>query len=239
MDRPRRLDHHPRRDRAASTPSSPTSRTTRPSSWLPESAESTKVVEELSSTVDPNDIPTLVVYHRDGGLTAEDLAAMDEQAAEIAEIDGVTDAGVLTPNVAAQQPGPPGPARLRGRRGRLPLPSPSTSARTAGPTSPTPPTRSATSPQIDGVTVHLAGYGGQAADAAEAFEGIDTNLILITLLRGDRDPAVHLPQPDPVAPADPQRGLRLHDRRRAWSTCWPSTPTSPSTARARRSSASW
>ena len=36
--------------------------------------------------------------------------------------------------------------------------------------------------QIDGVTVHLAGYGGQAADSAEAFEGIDTNLILATLL---------------------------------------------------------
>ena len=36
--------------------------------------------------------------------------------------------------------------------------------------------------QIDGVTVHLAGYGGQAADSAEAFEGIDTNLILVTLL---------------------------------------------------------
>ena len=30
--------------------------------------------------------------------------------------------------------------------------------------------------------MHLAGYGGQAADSAEAFEGIDTNLILATLL---------------------------------------------------------
>ncbi len=30
--------------------------------------------------------------------------------------------------------------------------------------------------------MHLAGYGGQAADSAEAFEGIDTNLILVTLL---------------------------------------------------------
>ena len=39
------------------------------SSWLPESAESTQVLEELSETVDPNDIPTLVVYQRDGGLT--------------------------------------------------------------------------------------------------------------------------------------------------------------------------
>ena len=35
------------------------------SSWLPGSAESTKVLDELSETVDPNDIPTLVVYHRD------------------------------------------------------------------------------------------------------------------------------------------------------------------------------
>ena len=34
---------------------------------------------------------------------------------------------------------------------------------------------------IDGVTVHLAGFGGQAADSAEAFEGIDTTLVLATL----------------------------------------------------------
>src|SRR5215217_7908602 len=47
------------------------------SSWLPGSAESTKVLDELSETVDPNDIPTLVVFHRDGGLTDDDLAAME------------------------------------------------------------------------------------------------------------------------------------------------------------------
>jgi RND superfamily putative drug exporter len=34
---------------------------------------------------------------------------------------------------------------------------------------------------MDGVEVHLAGYGGQAADSAEAFEGIDTTLVLATL----------------------------------------------------------
>ena len=47
------------------------------SSWLPASAESTKVLDELSTTVDPNDIPTLVVYHRSSGLTEDDFAAMD------------------------------------------------------------------------------------------------------------------------------------------------------------------
>jgi RND superfamily putative drug exporter len=71
------------------------------SSWLPGSAESTKVVEELTGTVDPNDIPTLVVYHRPGGLTDADLAAMDEDATKIAEIKGVTDKGAISPNGAA------------------------------------------------------------------------------------------------------------------------------------------
>src|SRR5215211_4927146 len=82
------------------------------SSWLPGSAESTKVVEELTGTVDPNDIPTLVVYHRSSGLTDADLSAMDEDAQQIAEIKGVTDKGATSPNAAAAlaaqgQPGVP------------------------------------------------------------------------------------------------------------------------------------
>ena len=149
------------------------------SSWLPESAESTKVLEELTGTVDPNDIDTLVVYHREGGLTPADLAAMDEHAAEIAEVDGVTDEAVLTPNLAAQQ-GIPVPLVSEdgevanvaftfnfGDDGWLDIPDAAEEVRDIA--------------QIDGVTVHLAGYGGQAADASEAFEGIDTNLIFAAL----------------------------------------------------------
>ena len=150
------------------------------SSWLPASAESTKVLEELSTTVDPNNIPTLVVYHRSSGLTEDDFAAMDEQAAEIAEIDGVTDDGVLSPNVAQEQNLP---VQLVSEDGELAylyftfnfgengwtdIPAAADEVRDIA--------------QVDGVTVHLAGYGGQAADSAEAFEGIDTNLIMITLL---------------------------------------------------------
>ena len=71
------------------------------SSWVPSSAESTRVADQLSKEINPNDIPTLVAYHRPGGLTDDDLAAIDEQAAEIADIDGVNSAGVLTPNAAA------------------------------------------------------------------------------------------------------------------------------------------
>ncbi|UUZ57946.1 hypothetical protein [Nocardioides sp. B-3] len=38
------------------------------SSWLPESAESTRALEKLGAFRDVNAIPTLVVYQRDGGL---------------------------------------------------------------------------------------------------------------------------------------------------------------------------
>jgi RND superfamily putative drug exporter len=151
------------------------------SSWLPASAESTKVVEELSNTVDPNDIPTLIVYYRPGGLTDSDRAAIEEQATELGNINGVVDQKVLTPEAAAQIPDLPfklssddGQVAVStltfnfGKNGWNDIPDAADQIREIT--------------AIDGDTVHLAGYGGQAADAAEAFEGIDTNLILITLL---------------------------------------------------------
>ncbi|MCF6378845.1 MMPL family transporter [Nocardioides KLBMP 9356] len=153
------------------------------SSWLPGSAESTKVLDELSETVDPNDIPTLVVFHRDGGLTDDDLAAMEQDGKEIAELDGVTDQGVLTPAAAeaAAAQGAPVPTLVSedgevaylyfvlnfGTDGWNAIPAAADEIRDIA--------------KIDGGEVHLAGYGGQAADSAEAFEGIDTNLIFATL----------------------------------------------------------
>lgn len=157
------------------------------SSWLPASAESTKVLEELSDSVDPNDIPTLVVYNRDGGLTDADLADMDAQAAKIAaDVEGVTDdnddgkADVLSPNVAKQLNLPQklisddGEVAYLylvlnfGDEGWNAIPDAADEIRDIA--------------KIDGVTVHLAGFGGQAADSAESFEGIDTNLIFLTLI---------------------------------------------------------
>jgi putative drug exporter of the RND superfamily len=153
------------------------------SSWLPGSAESTKVLDELSQTVDPNDIPTLVVYHRVGGLTDDDFAAMEADGAEIADLDGVTDQGVLTPAAAeaAAAQGAPVPTLVSedgevaylyfvlnfGADGWNAIPDAAAEIREIA--------------TIDGGEVHLAGYGGQAADSAAAFEGIDTNLIFATL----------------------------------------------------------
>ena len=153
------------------------------SSWLPESAESTRVLEELSQSVDPNDIPTLVVYHRDGGLTEDDLAQVEEHGPQIAELDGVTEQGVLTPAAAeaAAAQGAPVPTLVSddgevaylyfvlnfGDEGWQAIPDAADEIRDIA--------------TLDGGEVHHAGFGGQAADSAEAFEGIDTNLIMITL----------------------------------------------------------
>src|ERR687898_1948269 len=54
------------------------------SSWLPQSAESTRAFEKLEPFQDPNAIPTIVVYHRDGGLTQADRAAIEQHAVEFA-----------------------------------------------------------------------------------------------------------------------------------------------------------
>lgn len=147
------------------------------SSWLPGDAESTEAADELASTVDPNDIPTLVVYLRDGGLTDDDRAAIAEQAQELGGIDGVS-GEVLSPDAAAQaglggysEDGEVAVTSLTfnfGANGWNDIPDAVDRIREIA--------------DIDGVTVHLAGFGGQAADAAESFEGIDTNLIFATLL---------------------------------------------------------
>ena len=55
---------------AASPASSPRSRTTRPSSWLPGNAESTRALEKMEPFQDPNAIPTTVVYEKDVRLHA-------------------------------------------------------------------------------------------------------------------------------------------------------------------------
>ncbi len=137
------------------------------SSWLPESAESTRALEELTAFQDPDAIPTVLVYERAEGLTGADVAAATAQVEEIARLaavegevvgpipseDGAAMQTVLTVNV--------------GPEGWNLMPDVANDLREIA--------------AIDGVDVHVAGPGGQAADSAEAFGGIDTTLLLATL----------------------------------------------------------
>lgn len=136
-------------------------------SWLPEDAESTRALEKLSSFQNPDAIPTLVVYEREGGLTDADRAAAAAQVAEIQALDGVEG------QVVGPIPSEDGEAMQTvvtfdlGKNGWSQMPATADELREIA--------------AIDGVEVYIAGAGGQAADSAEAFEGIDSTLLFATL----------------------------------------------------------
>jgi putative drug exporter of the RND superfamily len=134
------------------------------SSWLPASAESTKALEKLEPFQDPNAIPTVVVYERTGGLTQDDIAAATDQAAELQELDGVEG------KVIGPIPSEDGEAMQTivtfnlGKNGWNAMPDKVEEIHDVA-------------PETDGLSVHVVGAGGQAADSAQAFEGLDSNLL--------------------------------------------------------------
>jgi RND superfamily putative drug exporter len=137
------------------------------SSWLPATAESTRALEKLEPFQDPNTIPTVVVYERDSGLTGADVAAAQADAAEFAQMEGV-EGEVLGP-----QPSEDGEALQTvvnfnlGDDGWNEMPGVTDELRDIA--------------AIEGANVHVAGMGGQAADAAEAFGGLETTLLFAAL----------------------------------------------------------
>ncbi|MGH2578008.1 MAG: MMPL family transporter, partial [Actinomycetota bacterium] len=137
------------------------------SSWLPESAESTKAIEKLEPFQDPDTIPTVVAYERASGLTQQDIAAATAQASGFAGMDGVT-GEVVGPMVSED-----GQAMQTlvsfdfGANGWMEMPDTAEQLREAA--------------AIDGVNVYITGAGGQAADGSEVFEGIDGTLLFATL----------------------------------------------------------
>ncbi len=137
------------------------------SSWLPASAESTKGFETLEPFQDPNTIPTVVVYERKGGLTPADLADAKADVADFEKLDGVD--GAITGPI----PSADGEALQTiinfnlGSDGWNKMPDTVDAIRDIADT--------------DGVSVHIAGAGGQAADAVEAFGGLDSTLLFAAL----------------------------------------------------------
>lgn len=154
------------------------------SSWVPASAESTRVSNAISDDVNPNDIPTLVVYHRDGGLTDEDFASMVAQGKEIAKVDGITDAGVLTPAAAEalRAEGKNVPDLVSedgevayvyfvlnfGKDGWNKIGPPVDDIKDIA--------------KLDGADVYVGGFGGQASDFIESFANSHFWLLALTFL---------------------------------------------------------
>src|SRR5215208_6652860 len=58
------------------------------SSWLPASAESTKALDKLAPFQDENEIPAVLVYEKESGLTEADLTKIGRQIDEVQQLDG-------------------------------------------------------------------------------------------------------------------------------------------------------
>ncbi len=137
------------------------------STWLPGSAESTKALDKLSAFQDQNDIPTVVVYYRATGLTSSDLSAIKGQLPAISAMKGVVGQahgpvtskdGEVAQTVVTYN---------FGKNGWNDLPDTADKLKKII--------------KIPGVTAYIAGQGGQAADSASAFAGIDGTLLFATL----------------------------------------------------------
>ncbi len=138
------------------------------SSWLPQNAESTRALAKLAAFQDPNALPTVVVYEKSSGLTPRDFAAMKAQLGDLQQLRGVTG------KVVGPVPSKDGKVAETlvtydfGKDGWNHMPGAVTTLRHAA--------------AIPGVRLHVTGVGGQAADQAEAFSGIDGTLLYATVI---------------------------------------------------------
>jgi putative drug exporter of the RND superfamily len=147
------------------------------SSWLPGSAESTKALDKLAPFQNQNDIATVIVYHKPSGLTKSDLAAIGKQVDQMQQIQGSVPAKSPTGQVVQ-------PSRLVqvsqdrqvaqgvvtfnfGKDGWNKLPGVKDKITSIA--------------QVPGATVYVTGPGGQAADSAAVFSGIDGKLLISTV----------------------------------------------------------
>jgi RND superfamily putative drug exporter len=139
------------------------------SSWLPGDAESTKVINESTAFSDPDNIPVIVLYARDSGITPADEAKIAADAAAIGKIEFVDGKVVPVPAEDGKAIQLIGTINV-GSDGWDKLPDvvddiDHTASQNAG-----------------GLDVRMAGPAALGADQAKAFSGIDGILLLSAML---------------------------------------------------------
>jgi putative drug exporter of the RND superfamily len=153
-------------------------------SWLPGSAESTRVVELQQESFGSGDsLPAIVVYERTGGITAEDQALAAAHAQEFGQLDGVTQQ-VIGPLPSADGEALQVIAEVDAGDGGW-----------VGIGAVVDEMTQVIDDVPEGIGVYVTGPAGVAADFSEAFEGIDTTLlysamavVIVILLLSYRSP---------------------------------------------------
>ncbi|GHD24834.1 putative membrane protein ActII-3 [Streptomyces violarus] len=139
-------------------------------SWLPGSAESTQVLE-LSKDFRPEQIPAVVVYARDSGLTAQDRAQITEDAAQLRQLRDHGVRGAETQGPVYDRPADPRAAEIL-----VPINMDEKGWEEIAPAVDS--MRDITGDGQGGLAVHITGPGGTSADFSKAFEGIDSTLLV-------------------------------------------------------------
>ncbi|WP_323101164.1 MMPL family transporter [Intrasporangium sp. YIM S08009] len=157
-------------------------------SWLPEDAQSTRVVKELSAFQSPNEFPAVVVYERPAGVTPADAAAVARQVQRFNALSTVkkdavgpipSQDGKALQVIVPVDAGPSGWDALGTTVDQM--------RAISGADTPA------------GLSMHVTGPVGYAADSSEAFSGLDGKLlysamavVIIILLITYRSPVLWL-----------------------------------------------
>lgn len=156
-------------------------------SWLPGNAESTEVLKATAQFSSPDEIPAVLVYERPGGLTDADKQAVTGHVAEYGNLQDV-DRKVIGPI-----PSEDGKAL----QVLVPINAGAGGWETIGARADD--IRRLAEERPDGLSFHLTGPGGFAADQQEAFAGIDGKLlysaaavVIVILLLTYRSPVLWL-----------------------------------------------
>ncbi|MGH3498553.1 MAG: MMPL family transporter [Nocardioidaceae bacterium] len=138
-------------------------------SWLPGNAESTKVLDRQAAFQSPNEIPAVVVYERTSGLTAADKAKATADANAFASLTGV-DGRIVGPVASAD-----------GQALETVIPLNFGSDAWAKAPDAVKSILDQARSDAHGLTAHVAGPAGTAADSSAAFSGIDGKLLFATI----------------------------------------------------------
>ena len=156
-------------------------------SWLPEDAQSTQVVKQLAAFQSTNEFPAVIVYERPSGVTPADLAAVTAQVARFNALEPVKREAVGPIPSADRQALQVVVPVDAGEGGWESLGDTVTQMRDIAKASPA------------GLSMHVTGPVGYAADSSEAFSGIDGKLlysamavVIVILLITYRSPVLWL-----------------------------------------------
>lgn len=142
-------------------------------SWLPGSAESTQVLD-ISNGFRPEQIPAVVVYARPDGLTVQDRRQIAEDVQQVKTLreHGIRGAETRGP-VFDRQPDP------RAAQIYVPITMDAAGWQRIAPAVDS--IRDQVGKGGGGLSVHITGPGGTAADSSKAFEGIDSTLLFAAM----------------------------------------------------------